>query len=214
MSHSGGERTGHGRLLRVRSTLAVVRDGIDFGRCSEDGVLTASASPIQVLVADSSVVEQGRSSNIVIGALSSLVVGTEAPTIAFAIFGDGEGMIGTGGYHGAVLYTRNLGRANQDTSLSFGVANNIVVGHSGNVDARLAAIEATPDKAPTIDGGGQGVVSTAGHVSDSVVFEVEIGDNGRGDDNGIVLASIAVNTSSAEGICAPGPDLLFAVNGK
>lgn len=208
------ERTGHDDVLGIRSTLAVVGDRIALRQCRKDGILAACASPDEVLITCRRIAEHGGHGNIVIGALTGLVVCTEAPGEAFAFTGDGETVVTASGDHSAGSDARDLGRANEDASFVPGVADDVVVGDGGGVDSGLTAIKAAPDEALAVLGRREGVVDASREVGDGVVVKFEVINNGWGDDNGIVLAGVAVDAGSTKGVGAPGPHLLFAVNGK
>lgn len=210
-SHSN---KGTGRASRRRA-LTIIGDRLNnLSRRSENGILAPSARPIQILLADSGVVDYGWNSDIFIGALAGLIVGAEAPAVSFASVGDGEGVIGPRSDESAVVDAWDLGGTKQDASGSLGVSDHVVFRDGGSIDAGLAAVEATPDETLPVSSGGQRVVGAAGDMGYSVVGKFEIFDHGRSDDYGVVFASALVDASTAEGVGAPGPDLLFAVNGE
>lgn len=213
-------RVGHVNVLGVGGTFAVVVVVVvggshgDLGQGGEDGVLATSASPVETLVAGGGVVEHGGDGNVVVGALAGLVVGAEAPGVAFAVVGDGQAVVGAGGDHGAGTDAGDLGGLEEDAGFALGVDDDVLVGDGGVFNAGLAAVEAAPDEALAVLGGGEGVMGSSGEVGDGVIDEFEIVDNGRGDDDGVVLASVVVDAGRAEGVGAPGPDLFFAVDGE
>lgn len=153
--------------------------------------------------------------DVISGALAGLIVSAEAPGVAFACVGDGEAVIGARGDHGAGSNDAgDLGGFEEDAGFALGVAGDVVVGESVGVHAGLAAVAAAPDEALAVLGGGEGVVGASREVDDGVVGEFEGADDGRRVDDCVVLASVVVNAGGAERIGAPGPDLLFPVDGE
>lgn len=208
-------RVGHVHVLGVGGTFAVVSGGrVDLGFGGEDGVLAARASPVKTLVTGGGVVEHGGDGDVVIGALTGLVIGAEAPGVAFAVAGDGEAVVGAGGDHGAGTDAGDLGGLEQDAGLAFGVDDDVVVGDGGVFDAGLAAVKAAPDEALAVFGGSDGVMGPSREVGDGVIDKIEVVDDGRGDDDRVVFASVVVNAGGAERVGAPGPNLIFAVDGE
>lgn len=123
-------------------------------------------------------------------------------------------MVGAGSDHGAGTDAGDLGGFEEDAGFAFRVDDDVLVGDGGVFDAGLAAVEAAPDEALAVFGGGEGVVGSSGEVGDGVIDEFEIVDDSGGDDDGVVLASVVVDAGRAEGVGAPGPDLFFAVDGE
>jgi hypothetical protein len=59
--------------------------------------LTTGTSKVEFFATDSAIVDESGNLNIIISALTSLVIRTEAPAIGLAIFVDGEGIVTASG---------------------------------------------------------------------------------------------------------------------
>ena len=76
--------------------LDAVRHGNISWSC-KDGELTTRASPVEPFATDSAIVDESYNINIIIGSLTSLVVGTKTAAVGLAVFVDGEGIVAAGG---------------------------------------------------------------------------------------------------------------------
>ena len=97
-----------------------------------------------------------------------MVVGAEAPTPRFAISIDGDGVIGPDGGKGSPDNVWHIGRLHEDARDVFRIFDDAAVWKGGRVEAGLRAIATPPDEAAAGGSCGDGMVSTAGDVRDSV----------------------------------------------
>lgn len=178
---------------------------------SEDRELTTGTSPVELAVTSGSVIDLGSHLNVILGALSSLIGGGEAPRPSTTIGVNGERVVGSGGNNDSID-TGNLSGFNQDARASPGILDDRIIRERVDLQATLVTIHATPDQAFAIDGAGNGVVSATADLGDAPVGERLDGD-GVGD-GGFIVTGIVADAGCAETVQAPGVDRAVGVDGE
>ena len=96
--------------------------------------------------------------------------------------------------------------------MAAGIIDDGVRRHLGDGQAHLCAIEAAPDEARAVFGGGDGVVGAAFNLFDAGTSQG--GDGGGFEDDGVVVASVVRDAGFAVVVEAPGPDAVALVDGE
>lgn len=112
-------------------------------RRSEDRKLSTSTGKVQLLAADSSVVDESCNIDIIITSLTSLVIGAEAPAVSLALSVDCEGVVTASGNSNSLDTWNDNWNCNHARVLAL-IKGHVLFGDLGDIDTKLTSIGTAP----------------------------------------------------------------------
>ena len=178
---------------------------------SKDRELAASTAPDKLLLTNSGVINKRSHLDIVCSALSSLVIGGEAPAVSLTSLGDDEAVICGSRDKFAFNSWKNC-RPHEEARLVILIEKQVIPAEFGYIHATLSVVNPTPNKDLA---GFRDRESMVAATNDLLDVEIPKALNNGGGLDGIVLViRILGNTSLTEGVKSPGIDLPDIIDSK